>query len=314
MVTITLDDAKKAIKGLNPLGDPIGLIDFKKPGYINKPNPINNANENVATGLSTKNTSIYYVNEKYINEDLKVLHYREKQHVDLYYDCDDRALWGIAHLRHKYPGVPIGIASGARKVGEPHAVIVFWDDNGPGPYYWDPNKQGIVAGPKKDGWKDYYKDLWSVIAFPLGTMPDIKDPFNKFGPPPFKNLGYFFDENYLVYKWSDLKDYLAKKMYEDNCEDQAFHKEIYKPEFEPGGHWKDYDRALWVLVHMRRGYPGCAAGIAIGQKVAGKSSAVVIIWQFENDDSKSNPVAKEIYWDPKTFDLRTDFKPESIIY
>jgi hypothetical protein len=278
--------------GVAPLGD----IDFRT---ISGPGNIVNANMGVGTGLKTDPTLIKYVLPNEIDNFLKSVKY--EPYVTMYRDCDNQAYWGWAHLRHRFPGVPSGIASGINDQGIAHAEIMYWVEGSAQPIFWDQNRKSPVGN---------YQTIYSAIAFPWGSIPCSIPPFASF--TPLANPGFFYNESYHVYPKQAIVNYLTNRGYDTQCGKDPVDHKIYNPhEFETGGRWTSYDDALWGVVHLRKQFIGCAVGIARGKKVDGDLPSTIIIWHYPNDDNSQQPVP--CYWDTKANRL-VNFNPERIIY
>lgn len=288
-----------------PLVDPIGRIDFRIGNdreNIKGPRNIINANEGVGTGLKNDPLLIFPVNANAIDTFLKSLDYGA--YIKTWYDCDNQAYWGMAHLRHRWPGICCGVASGINDRGEKHAEIMYWLDGVAHPYFWDQNRATTVGD---------YRKIHSAIAFPWGSLPDTKPPFNGF--KPISNPAFFYNEKYLIYPTQFIIDFLKNRKYDNPCQQKRPHQEdhrIYYPTaFDGRGRWTSYDEALWGVVHLRRHFPGCAVGVAKGTTNGGIMPSTVIIWHYPNDDTTKKP--EPLYWDSKVNDT-VSFNPEKIIY
>lgn len=228
-------------------------------------------------------------------------------YVKNYYDCEDRAFWGMAHLRRYFPGCPVGVAVGEAdyltSADKGHAIIVLWHEVNEGgkfvykPVYWDPLKtRGEVTTSQFH--------IKSVLAFPIGIGLRAVEPLTSYNKSLDKHM-LIFDTERLIYdtRTGDhdkpgILEYLERKLYKGGP--------FKCVEIDKGAHgtsnivayrdkWKNDDRALWAFVHVRRAYPGCSVGVAIGQpKVSGGSTAVLAIWPKGGKPS---------YWDPKLAEI-----------
>ncbi len=282
--------------------------------------------------------------EKMIQKFLGLLDYNS--YVPEYYDCEDRALWGMAHVRQKFIGCPIGIVDGIAEYPElsdrQHAIIVFWYEAATETGYeyryklWDPlPKSGTSIGEITLDPKSGFHSPQKVIAFPIGNgqvdVPFIKDFFrNSLWPTDIK-FSVQFDNKYLEYPLRTYVDektgkrigpgmleYLEDELYEKDgpfqCIELKRRPEAHKP-FDPGADiaLTDHDKALIDFVHLRRAYPGCKTGLAIGKpKGDGKSSAVIAIWSKTGGN-------QPIYWEHKLSEdtkgrIVNDFDPKMIIF
>lgn len=217
-----------------------------------------------------------------------------KNHVNVYYDCEDRAFWTMAHVRHRFPGFPIGMISGVAAEGGPgltgerHALnVLWWYDETVKSYvcsYWDPILDRFVKGINQKK---------AVIGFPLGAGRYDPIPNNI---DPLDNTLIAFDEKRLIYPLDGnggVSEYLENKTYENPGECKDPHNSIYdKKSLDFQNRWKRYDEALWTFVHVRRAYPGCPIGVAIGT-IDGKKVYVNIIW---GSDGSGSIIHK--YWNP----------------
>ncbi|VVB66972.1 Uncharacterised protein [uncultured archaeon] len=251
-----------------------------------------------ATGLNTGIIMHPYPIE-IVEDELKKLNYGK--YIKEFYDCEDRAFWGVMHLRHKFPGVPVGVVSGQAVEGpvsemadRSHAVILLWyRERGELKYvFWDPL-------PEHQGEIKFDPSIF--ITFPIGK-PEI--PMVNPVPTDYyriNNNTVVFDQRRMVYELrtedkKGLLDYLERGDHDTACKES--HEIFNQPDFPEN--WRDYDKASWPFVHVRRAYPGCPVGVAIGNPVTGKSYSSVILW---DKDSKLH------YWDPITKKEESKFKP-----
>jgi hypothetical protein len=279
---------------------PLGNIDLRTPNI--GPQNIKNRNLGFGSGVNLAPDTVYY-DAADVNNFLSKIDYGP--YIKLLYDCDNRAYWGLAHLRHRFPGIPSGMISTTNEKGEPHAVIMYYVKGSNQPICFDPN------GPKPVR----CKEASSAIAFPLphlGEASNSTPPFTKLKVQ--NNIGFFYNESYFIYPKQAIIDYLTNRGYDQHCQTrpkQEDHAIYYPIEFQSGGLWTSYDDALWALVHLRRQFPGCAVGVARGTKVDGVSSSTIIIYYYQNDVKTIKPAY--CYWDTKANKL-VQFNPGIIIY
>jgi hypothetical protein len=217
------------------------------------------------------------------------------------WDCEDRAYWGIAHVRFKYPGFPIGVAEGKNDKGQDHAVIILWyqkDDKSLDYLYYDPTKQV----PSKRRLGKNFGVPYRITAFPVAPKGQKEAV-----PPQLENdskesiYGHHItlDDYWFIYplRTKDKKgilDFLEGGLYNTLCIDRNKHRTDNDGEMRLWGTNTDY--ALWVLAHLRRHYPGCAVGVAIGQPVGGKGKSVNVLW-YREGDTEEGKISKK-FWDP----------------
>ena len=217
------------------------------------------------------------------------------------WDCEDQAFWGVAHVRHRFPGCPIGIASGLAKQGSgqvQHALVILWcaDKNGKisasSEYkYFDPRK-----GTEIDK-ADFKTELY--VPFPVENKGS-KQKVPPLNVSPFDTpmTGKYFIWDY-VHDWEsftaqNVKQYIIdderltfRHKYESGCE-----------EFAPTGtpvnpsdlhkvmdmnaariFWSREDRAVWAFAHARRKFKGFPIGIALGKSSTVENDAVLVLWE-----------------------------------
>ena len=146
-------------------------------------------------------------------------------YISEYYDCEDRAIWGMAHLRRRFPGCRVGVASGIAPPGhpsfadKPHAVNVLWYYGNAGfePLYFDP-VAGRVNPPGLN-------NIASVIAFPTGAGADTVTPL--VGMHRLNDETLLYDKERLIYPLRDpnkgILDYLEQRVYDRECDEIAHH-------------------------------------------------------------------------------------------
>jgi hypothetical protein len=222
-----------------------------------------------------------------------------------HWDCVDRALWAIAHTRHRFPGLPMAIAEGKGTIGDlkdqDHAIVILWskkDQNSPAEYvYYDPVRKIYDIDKKND-----FGTIRRIIAMPITNRPapNTIPPLNLI-PDDIIGHSITMDEYYDIYPLNtpDKKgvlDYLENEM-QDKCIDQKHHDGAGAFEMKKFG---AADRALWNKVHIRRSYPGCPVSVALGNAKDGKSKAVNMIWTGPKD---------RVIWDPKVAEDPITKKP-----
>ncbi|GEM_PF-1509399 len=327
-----LDKIKKnKVEGLEPPADPIevyprdilwmdglGINEKTDRGYLGLHiDGINNAIIKFADGdanpyAKNKNHSnvFSYLDSLNIRED-----YRE-----IWFDCEDVALSTMAHARNKFPGLPIGIVSGVALKGsikgQRHAFNILWWRKGKKFYYslWDPMQKDFY---EIDRFLEKIGEMRAIIAFPTKGNERVEPIPENFSSRGLSLEGKViaFDEKRLIYPFGGddgIKSYLEEN---DTGDATSFNKvckqkhdsvddsDTYKNWF------LDYDRALWTFVHLRRAYPGCPVGLAIGgrsKKPGGRTSESyeILIWYRENDTKQGTP--KRIYWRPSA-------KPDDVL-
>lgn len=260
----------------------------------------------IAEGIIGKGDVVKGVTKDEFMDYLQTLDFGE--HIPEYYDCEDRAFWGMAHARFKYPGCLIGVAGGyaeyVKSKDKRHAVNIFWY-NGPDgleSVLWDPieNEKTKKSKGELKGGKSGFHDIKIVISFPTNLK---KSSLKRFG-------GIFkLDTKRLIYETKPEKEdgpgvleYLEKELYNKGkfkCREK--HDTSDFGAFKE--RWTDEDQALWAFAHVRRYYPGCSVGVAIGRPKSGGSSAVLAIWP-----KRGGPR----YWDPKTKKEAVSFDPKVV--
>lgn len=227
------------------------------------------------------------------------------------WDCIERALWGVVHARHRYPGCAVGVAEGnvteggklVIKDGEPlsHAIIVIWEKDLSSFIYYDPSKVSDSL------------DLVRIEAFP----PDVGGDPTPGQPAPIKEtLTRIAEGNFMHWKtgyslyplktdpksggsWRGVEDFLFTELYNKYCDDINAHSP--GPSSDTADpYWTDWDRAFWAYVHVRRSYKGCAIGVAYGRP-SGKTSRVVNVLWYKDEKTKEY---KYVFWDPRPDLLR----------
>jgi hypothetical protein len=243
-----------------------------------------------------------------------------KFHVPIWYDCEDRALWTMAHVRNRFPGLPIGIISGVAPggalSGQRHAFNILWWRKKDKILYslWDPVLDDFY---EIEDFQNKIGEMRAIIAFPPSVdrnerMNPITERYPSLFPLSSKEKGHIipFDERRLIYPFSGEKG-LGKYLQDNDTGDATSYNsapchekhdsvdgrgsDVYKDWF------RDYDRALWSFVHVRRAYPGCPVGLAIGKRRKRPggmlwASYENIIW-FRKGDAKNGEITYK-YWKP----------------
>ena len=245
---------------------------------------------------------------------LESLHYGT--YVPEFYDCEDRAFWGAAHVRNAIPGYPIGVISGkaAYMQNQDHAIVMFFvkEDNKLKLVLYDPIKaHGEVKLNNQTG----FHSVMSTVAFPICDKPVGQlftgHPKYQLGDKSHKDF-LIFDNKRLIYPLrkqnNGILDYLERGF--RKCPDMDKHHKSETPadRITFKENWHDYDKALWYFVHVRRDYPGCPVGIGIisPDDVKGGSNSVLAIWNSGREkDVDGKLMPNPIYWDPETKKIRT---------
>jgi hypothetical protein len=228
------------------------------------------------------------------------------------YDCEDRAFWGIAHARRKFPGQPMAAAFGKARSGENHAVIVFWSKVGKDKYvhhFFDPEgsrkgKTEKVAGGGVNGGKliDNF-DTKILVPFPMWRPEsETRKELEQQEPGDFEGFTYrsgaaVLDGSYTLFDYNSLKNIVD---YLENFGEQP-----------SSDFWRIEEKVLWAWVHARREFKGYAIGMAFGKYLGAKEDedpnhAFLVFWR------KDKPY---LYYDLKTgFPNNPDnFKPRTLI-
>lgn len=327
----------------NLVSDPIDTIDiFSRDKMPKGPDgkKLRPVTSGFTTGLSDDDRimmahKIGKVNDKDKSPN-KVLHYLDtidnNRYVDEYYDCEDRALWVMAHVRNRFVGEPIAVGSGKTKLGEgdphpgeDHARIILWyiEDGKLEHLYWEPE-------PKQNGRPfgvvGELGQVKSIIAFPISPIGHKSDlsPFKELDYDPLNGQIIIFDSRRMIYKLREnsprlgILDYLNNKIWENSCVELlsgvGHDKVALSKQNEDLGMWRDYDRALWAFVHTRRIFPGCPVGVAIGEPAQGEgggsSYSVVLIFYYDDEDDIEHANLKYTYWDPRDEREIKNFDPK----
>jgi hypothetical protein len=221
------------------------------------------------------------------------------------WDCEDRAFWGVAHARHKFPGLAIGVASGKRKRGgkeEDHAVIILWDTDDDGHisksskyYFYDPDLIRIKSPKPPILEEETEFTLELIVPFPMSkthstqSIPPLdREEFKN----PIENKHFIWDYKHnWSFKKNDVFAYLkdsgqkVRERYGNGC------PEFADPQRKPETHktnmtvlrtyWQnDIDSAAWAFTHARRQFMGCPIGFAYGRNnITQKNDAALIMWE-----------------------------------
>jgi len=226
------------------------------------------------------------------------------------WECFERALWGIVHARHRYPGIAIGIAEGKSRVGpregHDHAVIIVWERGFSGYRYFEPlNREAYSCDLDP-------MEITRIIAFPFGTGDPTENvwPIKNLNMPRIKYDNYISTKNkYYLYPRGELLDYLNKQTYEFKCTDLQGHQWVSVESFRE--YWRNEDWAFWSYIHVRHDFEGCAIGVAYGDPASGKSTMVNVIWHKEGNEYR------RLYWDPSPEmrrDVTNGFKPRILLF
>ena len=214
-------------------------------------------------------------------------------HEDNKWDCEDRAYWGVAQTRCKFPGLPMAVALGKAKTepikGRNHAVILFWakvgeDDHKP--HYLDPDG-------KLNKIVDF--DVRAILTFPVhrpnapgGGRKDLK-PFDQH--PYIAKGAFLLDRTYDLSKVAEIREFLGTIV---DCPQPS--GGLAKDKYED--YYLIEDKAFWAFIHARRHFWEKDKGNPIGLGVAfgldkrkKKDGAVLVIWG-ENAGSQDYE-----YWD-----------------
>lgn len=205
-----------------------------------------------------------------------------------FWDCEDRAFWGIANARCQFKGIPMGAAIGTAIEGNfpdksniGHALIVFWKqvEDTFQPVYFDP-AEGLR--------REVQFDPKIIIPFPIYRPNDNKSVRREL--PPFENVPYIqegcfaLDNDYSIIDIAPIEAYLT-----------SFTRCIDSP--DPLVYRFREDRAFWAFIHACRQFKGSPIGFAVGKatqgKFQGKDNGVVVLWKdcdtyvfWDVDDNK----------------------------
>lgn len=246
--------------------------------------------------LADEDAFINYERKSKIIDYLKEIDYGDYE-AEIY-DCEDRAFWGIAHVRHMYPGFPIGMAQGKAQPpyynNEDHALIILWYRIGRISKYTYFDQESLEEIAPSDGIFGKDQEFLDIVI----GFPDDKTG-KGFKPLPFpsltqikgrKSIGLDFVHEF--YPKEDLIDYLVNQTYEKHCLGIApdgklmSHGTMDPLNFDV--YWKSNpdDKALWAYAHLKRKFLGAPVGLALGNK----NSTIFIIY-------KDNGKQQTVYWD-----------------
>jgi hypothetical protein len=272
------------------------------------------ANLGVTTGLNPNSVNHHGPTVDEVVSYLSTLNFGLDNQVNDIWDCIDRAIWGIVHARHKFPGCAIGMAEGKGQTGsvsgKPHAVILIWDNVPSNPRYWDPLFQ--TTKPYK------FDPSRRIIAFPFGAdgKSDTIEPIKSLHMSRIKDKNYVsWDSNYRLYPLTTdaddgVLDYLEKSNYEFSCVDG--HPAANQNDF--GDYWHDMDQAFWAYIHVRRAYPGCAIGVAYGDPKDDFSTVVNVLWYKDEKGIQQKYLDPSPDISPQDKDVTKSFKPRRLFY
>lgn len=235
-----------------------------------------------------------------------------------FWECTDRAYWGVSVVRCKCPGTPMGVAIGTGKVGkvvgQPHAVIYFWTwDFNNNSWTQTPSIYDPLYGPIHDF------DPKAFVSFPP-YRPNFKfngikigeaklmSPFDTFTPIDKGWIMPSYDQKYYVDYFEDIKSKLTDK-----------NNKIYTSCLPPNVQSEmdvfkrrrtREDRAFWTYNQIRDTYNRSAVAFALGTKPNEtddkKDSAAIVLWKS----------AKEcIFWDveQRAEISSADFEPRFVL-
>jgi len=271
-------------------------------------------------GTAEGNTGIDIDSSLPWNEDdiiayLKKINYGE--YISTIWDCEDRAFWGVAHVRRRFSGCPIGIASGKAKIGGAevqHAVIILWcpDEHGKisesSRYiYFDPDKNSPIDEAS------FTPELIVPFSVDKTRSKQKIPPLNGAGfEKPLEGVYFIWDYHH---DWSidinKVKQYVIEQenlkfseKYKSGCEElaaggQGSQEEVHKvmDKIAASSLWSKEDRALWAFAHVRRKFKGFPIGMALSN-----DDAVLILWE--------NP-SKSVYLHLKD-GIITNFSPRLV--
>lgn len=257
----------------------------------------------MTTGLNTDKIALKMPSIEEISAEIGKLDFGGFTQIWNLWDCSERAIWCVMHIRHMFPGIAIGMVEGKATVGtikdEDHAVMVVWDKN-LAPTYIDPQQIGKSVT---------FSEIVRITAFPIAPdgQADTAEPFKTLKLPRLKNGQIVcWDTQYWIYSAETILDYLKKAEYENQCASYFSHF-IIKGEKNS---WKSGDQAFWAYTHVRRAFPGCAFGVAFGTPKKPNDPEVVNLLFTENG-GKIEP----IYWSPARMSRnrkQVDFKPTRV--
>jgi hypothetical protein len=221
------------------------------------------------------------------------------------WDCEKKALYGIAKLRCRFPGIPAGLAIGDPKYAPfmgkgKHAIIILWYLNGGKDYsfvYFDPDKNvNREIEPE-----EFTPNV--IVPFPP-YRPDVGENLKEILPAMnyIKSASLVLDEGaHRFDKSVEIKDYLKNKTYEKTYEPcRAPADDATKADFDNFRRKSSEDITFWAYIHARRYFLKdadaakkiqCAIGVSLGiATIDGKKKphAVIVIWERADE---------LVYWD-----------------
>jgi hypothetical protein len=216
---------------------------------------------------------------------------------NLFWTCHERALYGVANLKYRHPGIRAAIALGTRTSdGKPHTIIVFW--KGEDIVNYDPEKGALASGDFR---------ATKIVPFPVPG----KGKFVK-AVPGFESFGQV-GKGYLILAANYDAD-ARKNEVKNHLENLAVRiglGENFLPKNADVDKYNQYfpvhDRVLWECMAIRNKFRGFPLGMAFGElPVNGvvRDAAVLVYWEGGN----SAPV----YWGLKSRKL-VNFKPRIVI-
>jgi hypothetical protein len=278
--------------------------------------PIDIGTSSGNTGLDVDQANPW--NEGTILEYLNSLDYGEYQ--PEIWDCEDRAFWGATHVRHRFPGCAIGIASGKVQEGD-HAVIILWcpDKNGKisssSKYiYYDPRKRSPIDEAS------FTAELFVPLPMESGGSEQLVPPLNGAAfNTPLEDVFFIWDyeHDWESFKIQTVVSYIQEQeklsfqeKYKSDCKEfasgsqvpsQDLHKIVDKNALK--SYWDRRDRALWAFTHARRKFKGFPTGIALGKSKRSNDDAVIVLWEDPSkwiylhlDDGIINNFVPRIVW------------------
>lgn len=292
-------------------GSKVKMEDLISPDWASAP-------ENATYSLNFKlvNPRVPSIDE--VERYLRTLDYGLEHQKEDIWDCFDRSLWGIAHARHRFPGIAIGLAEGISRLegtyGQNHALIIIWEKGLANYRYFDPSNQDSISFSSEP------LRIKRIIAFPFDTnghyttVELIRGQYMS----RIKDGNYIsYKKNYCLYPLEGQKqeqkgilDYLYGHEYEFSCIDLNGHQWIDGFSFKE--YWRDEDWAFWTYIHVRRAYKGCAIGVAYGEQEFSRSSFVNVIWRKLDGNGKIEP----LFWDPspEKRGIVPNFRPKMLLF
>lgn len=321
-MTLDQTDLTKISAVLTPRENPIDTIKYPGEGIPADSLPKTGETSRMKrTGTGTTGLDEGFIRVPPINEVETYLNGLDfNDYVSEYYDCDDRAFWGVAHVRARFYGCPVGVISGTCSVGdtagERHAMIILWEKIGNAhiPRYYSPlpvgggSYEGLIAESSYSPAKYPFSEVKSIISFPPG--PATMTPVDEL---ELLDGVLIYDENRMIYRSDTVFNYLKQGLY---YKGKAYAcDEDHNPSnpLDKGTYWTNYDRALWAFAHARHDYPGIPLGVALGSHVDGISDSVLILWHNNTNQENDRDLVFK-YWDPDPSkkDVVSNFRPTMI--